>query len=322
MIHSKALLKNDRVYSISLEGMKLKYLDIAGFRFGIIEDGPVKAVIDPSYQPFLCPCQDAVDPEEDITIIGLHPGKPEGLDKFTEVFRAPDNDQADNKTGLLWTIHDDGKRKAIITTSQQTLKQLANIAIFDKNCKKFDIYFPELTKDSTGESRDPFPFPLAPLILYYVSAHHNAAIIHASGICCQDGTGMLFSAISGTGKSTMAGLWQKTGARVINDDRILIKYNNGSLIMHNTPMPYPDVPKQCVLNKVFLIKQSQENHITRLNGANAVSRLFAQFIQHDYNKNHIEKLMQMAVTVCLNAGIYECAFRPGQDIISLIIEQT
>ncbi len=303
--------------------MNLIYLDIAGFHFAVREDGPVKAVLQPPYLPFLCPNQEGRSPGEDLTIIQLHAGYPDGMENFKEVFRAREEAPLTGlKLDSLWTIHDDRDRRAIFAADQETGTEVATIAVFDETCRHFDVYYTDLPKDTTGISRDPFPYPLGPLILYYVSVFHGAALIHASGVHLPDGTGMLFTAVSGTGKSTMAGIWEKAGARVINDDRLLLKYKVGDVIMHNTPMPYSDVPKQCDLHKIFLIKQSPENYIKQLKGAAGFTRLFAQFIQHAYNKDHINALMLLAITISGHLKIYECGFKPDQDIVDLILEQT
>ena len=67
---------------------------------------------------------------------------------------------------------------------------------------------------------DPFEYPLDGLILYYLTVINGDIMIHASGVNNQ-GQGYLFSGVSGKGKSTMAKLWNNTGAKVIHDDRLI-----------------------------------------------------------------------------------------------------
>jgi len=47
-------------------------------------------------------------------------------------------------------------------------------------------------------------------------------MIHASGVN-NAGHGYIFSGVSGKGKSTMAKLWDNSGARVIHDDRLILR---------------------------------------------------------------------------------------------------
>lgn len=57
---------------------------------------------------------------------------------------------------------------------------------------------------------------------------HDAFILHASYII-RDGAAILFTAPSGTGKSTQARLWQnERGAEIVNGDRVLITRRNGT----------------------------------------------------------------------------------------------
>ena len=68
-------------------------------------------------------------------------------------------------------------------------------------------------------------------------------MIHASGVN-HSGHGYLFSGTSGSGKTTMAKLWDKAGARVIHDDRLIIRNIAGSYKMYNTPIYMNDIPTE------------------------------------------------------------------------------
>ena len=73
----------------------------------------------------------------------------------------------------------------------------------------------------------------------------------------------LFTGVSGVGKSTMAKLWKNTGACVLNDDRLVIRYVDGIVKIYNNPMPYySQKPQHGVLKKIFLIQHSLENNIS------------------------------------------------------------
>jgi hypothetical protein len=64
---------------------------------------------------------------------------------------------------------------------------------------------------------------------------HQGIVIHASAIE-HNGKGIIFSAPSGTGKSTQASLWEKyMGARVLNDDCPVIRIDDGHPNVYGTP---------------------------------------------------------------------------------------
>lgn len=59
--------------------------------------------------------------------------------------------------------------------------------------------------------------------IFRMLAEHGGVVLHSSYIITQRGEALLFSAPSGTGKSTQAELWRSTvGASIVNGDRTLI----------------------------------------------------------------------------------------------------
>ena len=81
---------------------------------------------------------------------------------------------------------------------------------------------------ATEKEIDPFEYPLDGLILYYLTVINGDIMIHASGVN-NAGEGYLFSGVSGKGKSTMAKIWDNYGAKVIHDDRLVIRKTGETL---------------------------------------------------------------------------------------------
>lgn len=74
-------------------------------------------------------------------------------------------------------------------------------------------------------------------ICKYIMKKGNGIIFHSSAIMV-DGKAYLFTAPSGTGKSTHARLWREMlGERavMINDDKPIIRYNDGKFYVYGTP---------------------------------------------------------------------------------------
>ena len=90
-------------------------------------------------------------------------------------------------------------------------------------------------------------------------------MIHASGVN-YSGKGYLFSGVSGKGKSTMAKLWDNHGAKVIHDDRLIIRNTGNGYRMYNTPVYNNDEPLDSPLNKIFIIEHGTENRLIPLKG--------------------------------------------------------
>ena len=120
---------------------------------------------------------------------------------------------------------------------------------------------------------DPLFHPLGSLLFVYLASFTNGILIHASGI--RDGAkGHLFTAVSGTGKSTMARLWHEAGALVINDDRLWLHKVGDKWQMFNTPMMhYKQTALMTPVNNIFLKRQSPVNEISRVKGATTSTRV-------------------------------------------------
>lgn len=110
----------------------------------------------------------------------------------------------------------------------------------------------------------------------------NILLFHCSSLEL-DGEAYLFTAPSGTGKSTHARLWRQVfGDRVkmINDDKPLMRYwPDGSWEVFGTPYGGKDDLQANISQKVkeiVLLEQAPENYIERVTPHDAYPRLLAQ----------------------------------------------
>ncbi|MBI5217553.1 MAG: hypothetical protein HY958_01310 [Bacteroidia bacterium] len=164
---------------------------------------------------------------------------------------------------------------------------------------------------------DPMMYPQGSLILYYLTALKGDVLIHASGVF-DTVKGRIFTGVSGIGKTTMAKIWKQSGAKVISDDRLIIRTINGNHYMFNTPLRINDIPKKAPLDEIYLLKQSPENTMKRLNGASSVSRIMAHCIQQDYDEKLIHNLLDRLSNICNTLPVYELGFSPDSNVISFI----
>jgi hypothetical protein len=154
--------------------------------------------------------------------------------------------------------------------------------------------------------------------MVYLAHHVGGFMIHASGIFDKK-SGYLFTAISGTGKTTMAKLWEKTGTTIINDDRLWVQKHNEKWYMFNTPMVwYAQKPMMAPIDKIFLLRQSPTNQLNQITGLNASMRVMSNCIQHFYDKkmttDHIDRVLNLTSQV----PVYDCGFKPDNEIVELI----
>ncbi len=110
---------------------------------------------------------------------------------------------------------------------------------------------------------------------------------------------VIFSAvISGKGKTTMARLWDNAGARIIHDDRLILRNTGNGYIMYNTPVYQNDKPAESPLNRIFIIEHGEENELIPVSGASAVSMVMANCIQHNWDPEMIAGLLGSVSEMC------------------------
>ena len=188
---------------------------------------------------------------------------------------------------------------------------------YDREKAKIDLFLTP-TQSNNPTSINPFLHPLGVLMVSAIIMSSNGFLIHASGV--KDGeNGYLFTGVSGIGKSTMATIWAKNGAEVINDDRLIIYKEDQGYRFANTPMPhYNDHSKQAPLKAIFLLTQSKENYCNKITGAQALSKVMANFIQQLFDKELVEKHLEKTMDLVMQVPIYELGFKPDDDIVALI----
>jgi|SRR5664280_512154 len=293
--------------------MRSYSLNIAGYiiRFESADDGPD---LIPSERFLRNICRDG---EPDI-IVNVHAGKfslPRGVKM---VFNAPYveeiNGVAEKKRDRFWSVH---KHR-----NDLYIKTLFPLSAFRKKAVlKYSLSSPEwdLWIDGAGTGTDPMEYPLDGLILYYLTVIKGDILIHASGIN-NSGRGYLFSGVSGKGKSTMAKLWDSAGAKVIHDDRLIIRSSGSGYKMYNTPVYNNDEPSESPLDKIFLIGHGKTNEIIPVSGASAVSLIMANCIQHNWDPEIVARQLGSVSIMCTSIPAARLLFKPDRSVIDHIME--
>ncbi|WP_430816287.1 hypothetical protein [Carboxylicivirga sp. RSCT41] len=218
-----------------------------------------------------------------------------------------------------WSIIKKGALEGIYVCFEDNEIIKETVAFVDIDKKLIDIRIN--TGNNNKVTFDPFFHPFGILLLQYIVHYYGGFVIHASTINYKD-KGYLFSAVSGTGKSTMAGLWYKYGATVINDDRLIILPDNGTYKAYNTPMPYyQDRSKEVKIHKLFLIKQSPDNYLKKLPVLKGALGLMSNCMQFQYNKEQVQNRLNALIDLSETCGIYECGFKPDTEIIDYILNE-
>lgn len=301
--------------------MKQSSLNIAGYTicFRAADDGPA-IVFGKRFEKFIVadPSPSATGPGDKLPVISVTINTPSaGLPSGSKcLFQAPFVEEVHGmhieRNSEFWSIwkHDDN---LFIKTSFPLSDPGRNALL------RFSLHSAEweLWTDAPGNTVDPMEYPLDGLILYYLTVMSGDIMIHASGVNCR-GKGYIFSGVSGKGKSTMAGLWGRSGAEIIHDDRLIVRKSGRRYMMHNTPVYDDDRPRFSWVDKIFIIEHGKENLIADVNGARAASLVMANCIQHNWGEETISELLEAVTGLANTVDVAKLAFRPGYDVVYLI----
>ena len=130
-------------------------------------------------------------------------------------------------------------------------------------------------------------------------------LFHCSALAV-DGEGVLFTAPSGTGKSTHARLWRGIfGKRavVVNDDKPLIRITENRVVVNGTPFCGKHGLENNIsaqVKYIFVLSQSEKNSVRRLSAAEALPALLKQTYLPRENAEKMKKTIEMAkkLTAC------------------------
>jgi hypothetical protein len=158
----------------------------------------------------------------------------------------------------------------------------------------------------------PLEYPLDELLMIHRLCKGEGVEIHASGVLTADGTGRLFVGHSGAGKSTASRLWlQQPCAKVLSDDRIILRLIDGAPVMFGTPW-HGDAglaeQASAPLHRIFLLHQAQSNEIVALPPARAAAELFARTFVPYHHAPGLDQALQFLqkLTAIVPVAILRC----------------
>ena len=150
---------------------------------------------------------------------------------------------------------------------------------------------------------------------------HNGFMLHASAVCVDD-KAYLFSAPSGTGKSTHTGLWLKVfgeRARILNDDKPAIRMIDDKIYAIGTPWSgKTDLNiNECVpLQGICFLERAENNTIEKLSVQDAVAKLLDQTIRPP-KIEEFDKLLNGIDTLLRNVNVYKMGCNISEEAVSV-----
>ena len=156
-------------------------------------------------------------------------------------------------------------------------------------------------------------------------AEHDVLLFHGSAVSV-DGHAFLFTADSGTGKSTHARLWRealpKFGHEVlmVNDDKPLLKFTEDGVLACGTPWDgkhHLSNNLEVPLRGICFLSRGKENRITRVDGAQSL----AELMKHSFRPvetPHLLKAVALLDRLSREVPLYDlsCNMEEAAAIVS------
>lgn len=172
--------------------------------------------------------------------------------------------------------------------------------------------------DSQGYGINPLPYPLDGLLLYFLSSAAGDIMIHGSGAVC-GGRGWIFTGRSGSGKTTVAGIFDRAGDRVIHDDRLILRKEEDGWVMHSTPVYRNDEPRSAAVNHLWGITHGRANISTPVTGAEAVAMVLSNCVQQNRDREAASRLASAVEELVSSVRVSRLSFLPDASIRDYLI---
>jgi len=151
---------------------------------------------------------------------------------------------------------------------------------------------------------------------------HQGIFIHASAVAV-DEKAYLFSAPSGTGKSTHTALWTKVfgeRALILNDDKPAVRIVEDQIYAYGTPWSGKtdqSINRRIPLQGICFLSRGEKNKINRISPSKAIPKLLEQTLLPD-DKTRMNLLLDTVQELMLRTPIFEmqCNMDPSAAVLS------
>lgn len=162
-----------------------------------------------------------------------------------------------------------------------------------------------------------------PLPVVVLLSERKGLFLHSCAVAL-DGDGVLFSGVSGSGKSTMADIWRRFGpstSSVIDDEHILARVDAESVVLYGAPWsrgPCAATFSRTPLKSIFFLVHGSQNKCERLSSGEAIAELLSQVFLPLWSRDHLEFTIQTCTDLLRQVDCYRLHFVPDQEVVPLV----
>ncbi len=187
------------------------------------------------------------------------------------------------------------------------------------NTSRSETYFTHKSFPIMADSR----FMWSSVSLAQLLLGRNAFFMHSSFISA-NGKAILFSAASGTGKSTQAALWEKyRDAEVINGDKAGVLVEDG---IYACGVPFCGTSGICKnktfpLGAIVLLSQAPENTARRISGIEAIQRVLNNIYLDMIAPNEQTAIVDLLIELLKTVPVYSFGCTADENAVITLEEE-
>lgn len=136
---------------------------------------------------------------------------------------------------------------------------------------------------------------------------HNAIVLHSSFIIWKE-KAILFTAPSGTGKSTQAALWEKyRDAVIVNGDRTILKKKDDKIIAYGMPICGSSnicLNREAQVLAIVYLSQYPENIVEQFGLKQKIKKLTSEVTMNSYNRKSLEQTLDIISDIAAQTNMY------------------
>ena len=162
--------------------------------------------------------------------------------------------------------------------------------------------------------------PIAEVCLLTTLAREGGILLHSAGVLSPTG-GYLFTGASGAGKSTLSGFFAERGASVLSDERVVIRKNENTFVVHGTPWVGSGAyakNESAPLTELFCIRHGQEHRTESLSPSAVLSFLLPQCFLPHWDRTAMESTLAFLSDLIHRVPCRSLAFAKHPDVVDYV----
>ena len=240
--------------------------------------------------------------------------------KHNEDILVPEGNDFKRLNTWYWIDRGDEGYSAIKQSDEPRLN--LNRMDFDKTCRNIIIEYIDIDRINDEFSTDRMLHHVLGDAFSFCQTVRGNMLLH-SAAASYKGQAVLFSAPSGTGKSTHTSLWKKhypDDVVLFNDDTPIILEDGGALYACGTPWSgKTEINENMILplNAIVCLKQGKENSIRKLSTVESVIKLLNETKKPVF-ENLMEKHIDFINKIIETTPVYELTCNISKEAVDLV----